>query len=534
MSLAVACCIASDTVIANTVTPRLSDPEFSVINKRIDKFLDTNPQTSLAVALFHGDKIEWLRNYGRNNDSARIYRVGSLAKVVTALAVMQLANQELIDIDQPVFTYVPRFSVKRRFSDLTPITVRHLLDHHSGLPTNIVKGQWTNAHFTTVVEQVRNEFLTYPPDFVRAYSNIAYNMLGVLIEEVTGQSYESYVEEYIFMPLEMHDTGFDPDTVTSNEFVKPVLMKDYQRLLPIRDVPAMGMYSTAEDMARLISMLSNGGRYNGETIVDPSILEEMMERNNEHVLLDYDQQDGLGLRLNHCVLDYPGDVIEHGGHTMHYASHFVAAPRYGVGAVVLSNSRTAKHFVHSLARDLTGAALEKYYPEDKKPPFTRNRVVYKPGEGGMKPVNHRHAKYLTKTGLLTLQVDDSDMCACIDEKRLDLVPMPDGWYSVRNRKKNPDAKGVELSQQEVDGQVVLAMRKGDREQRLGEYIPEEGIPSVWRNRLGEYEVENPDSEFPLQEVGLVEEDNLIFLSYRVPSVDVPAAWSRFQSQPVLP
>ena len=508
--------ILPGTLTVGATTLQSEEYDFPSINSKINRFLENNPDVSLGVALVHGDRIEWLGNYDRSGNSAKVYRVGSLAKVVTALAVMRLADQSLIDIDQPIFAYLPRFSVKRRFSDVTPITVRHLLSHHSGLPTNIVKGQWSDAHFSTVVEQLRSEFLTYPPDFVRSYSNIGYNLLGLLIEEVSGQSYESYVQENIFQPLEMHHSSFDPRTVTREDFVGPAVVNSKQPLLPIRDVPAMGMYSSAEDLARLIMMLGSHGSYRGKRVFHSAVLEEMMERNNEDVMLDYDLQDGLGLRLNHCVLDHPGDVVEHGGHTMHYASHFVAVPRYGVGAVVISNSRSAKHFVHTLARDLVAAALDKHYPDEKKPQSTAIRIAGKSGSNEIKSVSSLYAKYLTKSGLLTLHVDESDMCACIDEKRLDLVPMPDGWYGVRNRKKNPNEKSIELSQQEVDGQVVLAMRKGDREQRLGEYIPEEGIPAVWRNRLGHYQVENPDAEFPFSEVGLLEEDNLMFLSYRMP------------------
>jgi len=508
--------VAAATEISTYPPP---DSQYSNIHKKVIDYVGAHPDVSLSLALVRGDDMEWVSSYQTVDDSKNIYRVGSIAKVFTALAVMQLEDQELIDIDQPVFAYLPRFSVKRRFSNVRPITIRHLLTHHSGLPTNIVKGQWSHAHFSTVVEQLRNEYMSYPPEFVRAYSNIGYTLLGALIEEVTGQDYRSYIEDHIFTPLEMDDSGFDSGVIEQKNFIWPKGEKNSQSLLPIRDVPALGLYTTAEDMSKFISMLSNKGRFKGKDFIHHSILEEMMERNNAHVTLDYDQQAGIGLLLNHCVLGYPGDVVEHGGYTMHYASHFVSVPDYGIGAIVLSNSRAAKNFVHTLARDLVASALQKYYPEDKlKPNHNSDAFLSGKRDGGsdVPGTGRTHGKYLTKSGLLTLQVDESDMCACVGTKRLDLVPMPDGWYGVKNQKKDASQTSIEFSPQEVEGQAVLAIRKGDREQRLGEYIPEGRIPSKWKERLGDYKVENPDPEFPLNEVSLIEEDNLMYLSYRMP------------------
>ncbi|MCW8964019.1 MAG: beta-lactamase family protein [Gammaproteobacteria bacterium] len=508
-------------LVAATETSIYPPPgsQYSIIHKKVIDYVGAHPDVSLSLALIRGDHIEWAHSYHTAAISKNIYRVGSIAKVFTALAVMQLEDQGLIDIDQPVFAYLPRFSVKRRFSNVRPITIRHLLTHHSGLPTNIVKGQWSHAHFSTVIEQLRNEYMSYPPEFVRAYSNIGYALLGALIEEVTGQDYESYIEDNIFTPLEMTDSGFDGGVVQQKNFIWPQETKNSQRLLPIRDVPAMGLYTTAEDMSKFISMLSNKGRFKGKDFIHYSVLEEMMERNNAHVTLDYDQQQGIGLLLNHCILGYPGDVVEHGGNTMYYASHFVSAPAYGIGAVVLSNSRAAKNFIHMLARDLAATAIQKYYPEDKlkstKKP-DKPLVAKRDADSDVSRSGIMQGKYLTRSGLLTLQVDESDMCACVDKKRLDLIPMPDGWYGVKNQKKDASLTSIEFSPQEVEGQAVLAIRKGDREQRLGEYIPESGIPSKWKDRLGDYKVENPDPEFPLNEVSLIEEDNLMYLSYRMP------------------
>jgi CubicO group peptidase (beta-lactamase class C family) len=488
------------------------DGAFSDIHQRLVKYIESNPSAMIDLALVQDNKIIWASHYGDKSSSGEyVYRTGSITKILTALAIMQLEDQGMIDIDQPVYAYLPRFSVKRRFSDANPITIRHLLTHHSGLPTNIVKGQWSHAHFSTVIEQLRNEYMSYPPDFVQAYSNIGYSLLGSIIEEVTSQSYESYIEENILHPLGMLNSSFDADTINRPEFAQPLSKHRSQQLLPIRDIPAMGLYTTAKDMAQFLMMLANAGQYKGKSITHQSVLEEMMERNNEQVALDYDHEAGIGFLLNHCVFDQRGNVVEHGGQTMHYASHFLSVPKYGVGAVVLSNSERAKKFVHVLARDLVAQVLENSHPVNNSKPsvITNNQQV----EVSERQEGKKRGKYLTKSGLLTLQVDESDMCACVSGKRLDLVPAPEGWYGIKGKK---GLSGIEFSPQQVDGQPVVAVRKDDKEERLGEYIPEKGIPARWRTRLGNYQVENPDMLFPFKDVRLIEDDNLMYLSYRMP------------------
>ena len=507
--------------------------DFPDIAAKLERYIDANPAVRMDIAVVHLDKVVVESSFGNQHASVddehlhSMYRIGSITKIFTALAVMKLEDDGLIDIDQPVFAYLPRFSVKRRFSDTNPVTIRHLLTHHSGLPTNILKGQWSNNHFTTVVEQLRNEYMTYPPEFVYSYSNIGYSLLGAMIEEVSGQTYESFIEENILQPLGMQKTTFRANHIPSHELVLPGDRKETIDILPIRDTPAMGLYSSAKDMARFLSMLVNQGVYGGKQIIHPVALEQMMERNNEDVTLDYDHQVGIGLVLNHCSFKQGGHILEHGGQTMHYASYFIAVPEYGIAAIVLSNSSKSKKFIHEVTSELIAASLQKYYPDmNKKTPLIMADKSNQHDDSAVDYQTGKPATYLTNSGLLIFQVDESDQCACIKDKRFDLVPVPDGWYAIKKKDGSPRDDSLEFSPQKIDGQQVLAVRKLDRAQRVGEYIPEKEIPSSWQERLGDYQVENPDPDFPVRDVCLVKEDNILFLSYRMPlltdkRIDIP-------------
>ena len=285
----------------------------------------------------------------------------------------------------------------------------------------------------------------------------------------------------------------------------------------------MGLYTSASDMGKFLMVLVNNGSYEGEQIIDSSLLEEMYEQQNKDVLLDYSVQTGLGFSLNHCDIENAGPVIEHGGTTMYYSSHLMALPEYSLGAIVLSDSREAKNFVHGLTRDIVRLTLEKYYPDRKSFPLKNKDSIYISQKNPRNPIS---GKYLTRSGLITFKVDEDNVCACDDQKRLDLVPEPDGWYSISNQKTGPGRPAVKFLPQEVEGQDILVIRKGDTERRLGEYISQGKISPQWRKRLGDYEVVNPDENFPLTQVCLVENEQILYLSFRMPRlsrsrIDIP-------------
>lgn len=107
--------------------------------------------TGLSLALIDDQRVVWAEGFGyadrANNIPATpetLYRAGSITKLFTATAIMQLVERGLIDLDQPVKTYLPEFSFKTRFPDTPPITIRHILTHHSGLPRDILRGMRKN------------------------------------------------------------------------------------------------------------------------------------------------------------------------------------------------------------------------------------------------------------------------------------------------------------------------------------------------------------------------------------------------------
>jgi len=136
-----------------------------------------------------------------------------------------------------------------------PVSVRSLLCHHRGLPTDLTKGMWTDEPFTRVVESLREEDAAFPPELVFSYSNVGYSLLGHLVAVVSGQPFERYMEEQVLGPLRMTATRFLAQP-------SPAIARGYREgapiaLLPVCDLPAHGIETSA---AGLHAAVSGAGR----------------------------------------------------------------------------------------------------------------------------------------------------------------------------------------------------------------------------------------------------------------------------------
>ncbi len=123
---------------------------------------------------------------------------------------MQLAEQGKLDIDKPLQTYLPDFSIKTRFPAAGEITPRNIMTHHSGLPGDINNSMWT-AHpkpFGQLAEKLKDEYSAYPPEMIWSYSNLGITLLGAMIEKVTGKDFNNYAQQQLLMPLGMKDALF--------------------------------------------------------------------------------------------------------------------------------------------------------------------------------------------------------------------------------------------------------------------------------------------------------------------------------------
>lgn len=208
----------------------------------------------LSLVLADRSQLLWCEGFGvAAAGSARPVtphtrcRAGSLAKPLTAAAILSLTEAGRLDIDLSLDDLLPELRIRTRDGGGDPpITPRAILCHHAGLPTDIAKGMWTDRPFATVLEQLLEEYLAFPPGLVFSYSNVGYSLLGVLIERASGQPFAAHLGQRLLLPLGMERTRFaarpaaDPDQALGHRDGVPL------DPLPIRDLPACGLETMFE------------------------------------------------------------------------------------------------------------------------------------------------------------------------------------------------------------------------------------------------------------------------------------------------
>jgi CubicO group peptidase (beta-lactamase class C family) len=245
----------------------------------------------ISLAIVEGGWIVHSRGFGRARPGGETptlqtpFFIGSLTKSITALAVMQLVEGGKIELDAPVQCYLPWFRLADPEAS-AQITVHHLLNHTSGLPMSL--GEIALADFderpNAMECQVRDLSrlkLTRPVGSKFDYSNTNYNLLGLIVEAASGETYSDYVQQHIFYPLGMSHSYTSKGEAQKYglamghryRFGYPVPAPNLS--IPLSSLPSGQLISCAEDMAHYLIAQLNGGCYGDVQILSSAGIDEM-------------------------------------------------------------------------------------------------------------------------------------------------------------------------------------------------------------------------------------------------------------------
>jgi CubicO group peptidase (beta-lactamase class C family) len=268
--------------------PTTHFPVQQVNTDRIDAYIRSRMQIAripgLALGIVQNDQMVYLKGYGIAGSDGRAvtpqtpFILGSTSKSFTALAIMQLVEAGKIDLDALVTTYLPWFHTSDPAAS-AQITVRNLLNHASGLPTSEGRQDlWDNDQSSMALENgvraLSSVQLSRPAGEGYEYANENYDILGLIVETVSGISYEDYVRSAIFAPLQMHHSAAalsDPEAIDLATgyrywFFWPVA---FDAPYPRRSTPSGMLISSAEDMAHYLIAHLNEGRYGDNHLLSP-------------------------------------------------------------------------------------------------------------------------------------------------------------------------------------------------------------------------------------------------------------------------
>jgi CubicO group peptidase (beta-lactamase class C family) len=486
--------------------------------KLILRLLNEGLVPGLSVALVDRDGPVWVEGFGKANietkervDARTVFRAGSVSKPITALAVMQLQQDGVIDIDRPLISQMDGFNIKRHSRHTGVVTPRQLLSHHSGLPSDLLKGMFSDTSFRQVTALLQDTYLASTPGTRFNYSNLGYDLLGILIEQHSEQAFNDYVAKRLTTPLGMMDSGFELMSRMERRHSAGHLDDRVYSMPHLRDTPALGFHTTAFDMSLFVRALLKA-EVPGLTSQD---IDAMWESQNHQDTSPMQNNAGLGWFVeNHP--DY-GRLVRHGGSTRLFGAEIALLPGSGLGVVVLTNSAHSSHLARELAAAILSLAASTKTTVEKLR-LAKVDIV----DGQSIPI--ASGGYATSLGLLLVADDRTRLCACIIERILDLTRFEDGSFglSQESAASLPESYRIlgdlRFTTREQEGDALLVARYQGGELVLGKRIDETGLDTAWSRRLGNYEVINPDGDFKLENLRLSEQEGVLCLHYRAPGL----------------
>jgi CubicO group peptidase (beta-lactamase class C family) len=290
-----------------------------------------------------------------------LFDLASLTKVcATTFGIMKLVDEGRISVGDPIHNYLPEFSEGAK----AEITIRHLLTHTSGLP------QWVPTYYHASNRQERYEYIAGLPlkwkvGQERHYSDLGFMLLGDIIERVAGQRFDEYVAENIYQPLNLKHTTFNPlengfskivATSHGNPFEKQMVYDDFgydvdgdpqswdgwrQYTLrgEVNDGNAWyandgvaghaGLFSTVEDLQKLVDLLIQKGQFRGKQIISSHIIDTFLTKDR--------YGNGLGWAIEKDIISAKGSPDGTFGHTGFTGTNIVVVPQDSLSIILLTN-----------------------------------------------------------------------------------------------------------------------------------------------------------------------------------------------------
>jgi len=319
-----------------------------ILTGQIEEALKSSGGASISISLIKEDKIVWSAAFGYSNISAKsfstletFYNTASTFKPVTATAIMQLVEKKKINLDDPIHKYLDERIIKNWGKREKKVTFRHILSHRSGFAPDVI-GQYNmnvwrrDTKKLKSLEVIASELKSIrDPGETYEYNNLAFAVLGLLVEKVSGISYEEYIVNNILKPVGVYTTNLVSPTPKMVEMMAfPYIREENGSLKPAEMFqysiyPAGDIYLTAADMARFIGALLNEGVFNGQRILSKKSIQEMYTP-------QFGGPHGLGFPINkddkgHMVLRHTG-ATENG-----YSSIMLCDIDSRVGIYFMSN-----------------------------------------------------------------------------------------------------------------------------------------------------------------------------------------------------
>jgi serine beta-lactamase-like protein LACTB len=424
----------------------------------------------MAVALVDDQQLVYAAGFGQARRES-IFRVGSVSKLLNAIAVLQQVEAGRLDLDAPLPADVLPLNP---FLDNPAVTLRQMLCHRSGLQREPAVGGYfddSEPGLAATVASARSCVLATRPGDATRYSNLAPSVAGLLVERVSGLSFEDYQRARLLHPLDMANSDW-----TRTRIPRGRLLTSHMRVAdgqggwlrqeaPVFDlgtIPAGNLFSTVDDLARFASALLAGG---GE-LVKPQTLVEMWR-----VQFAPESLPGFGLGFISSQLRHRR-VLSHNGAIYGCSSFFGLMPEEKLAVIVLGNEDIVNGRIRHVAEAAFGQLLEEKFGE--KP---------LPVEDFSAPPNLAAfaGDYESQSFWARLGVYDGQLTGDISGQPTVFTPAGGLNFAAHNRLEDATPAAFEL---DGDGGVCGFTMSAQQFQRVPAHTPP--LPAAWRAFCGGY------------------------------------------------
>jgi CubicO group peptidase (beta-lactamase class C family)/D-alanyl-D-alanine dipeptidase len=342
-------------------------PIVDMLRPFIQREMSEKGLPALSIAIVDDQEVVWAQGFGtadpRTGKPATadtVYRVGSVSKLFTDIAIMQLVERGELNLDAPITDYLPEFKPFNSFG--TPITLRQLMSHRSGLLREPPVGHYldpTEPSLAATVGSLNDTELVFAPNSRTKYSNAAIGVVGYLLQVHTGQPYAKYLKASVLDPMGLHNSSFEPDPAIVGNLARAE-MWTYDGLtfeaptFQLGTGPAGGLYSTVNDLGQFISVLLAQGRTaSGGALLKPATLEQMWSP----------QSSGSGSRvfgLGFLMQSLDGHrMVGHGGAIYGFATSVDVLPDDKLGIVVFATKDVSNPVTDRIAEQALRLVLAR-------------------------------------------------------------------------------------------------------------------------------------------------------------------------------
>ncbi len=472
-----ACCVAASASLG----AEKSKLDYSAVIPRLEQAvraqMDLHHIQGIAVALVDDQQTVYATGFGTAKKDS-IFRCGSISKLFNAVAVMQLVEAGQLDLDAPVQRYVPTFSIVNPFPGAPPITLRELLCHRSGMVREAPVGGYMDVSAPSLADTIaslQSCVLVNPPNTKTRYSNVGASLAGLAVSTVAGLDYDAYQQANVLGPIGMTSSSYRLKGVPRGR-----VMDSYMRvtdghggfvnrqtpLFELGTIPAGNLFTTAEDLARFLSMLAANGRAGERQIVSAASFAQMFTPQ----LVNTDTGFGMGFFAGKFRAH---KTIQHLGAVFGFTSMVLFLPESKLGVVVLANEDIVTGPVRKLTLEAMSLLLETKLgekPPAELAPFTvsANELAAFTGD------------YESESFWAHLEVADGELRANVSGQPVRLVAVGTTNFVANGRLEDDTPVSFE---RDSDGRI-RSFTMGQKFTRVAAHVAE--VPEAWKAFCGSY------------------------------------------------